>query len=224
MVGWRAIYLLAGCLMALSQTTNAQGVRAVRTIQGGAGGGVGFQSVQALGGSGPERGFNVVIGGPGGPIDIGASLLKTCDTNQDGAATPSGVKASLLNWFQQADTDTNGALSEVELATALKQIFPVPEPPPGLPSPPEEFGLHNLLAKNLMASVDANKDGWIILKEAVAFVDESFPKWDLDSSGSLDASEFANAFAQLMPPPPDSQGIGISGSTGGKFFRTFRAP
>jgi hypothetical protein len=166
----------------------------------------------------------VVIGGPGGPIDIGASLLKHCDTNQDGVATPVEVKVGFFTWFQQADTDTNGALSEVELRAALKQIFPVPQPPPGFPPPPEDSGLHNLLATQLMASVDSNQDGWMTFKEAVAFVGQGLPQWDLDGSGSLDASEFANAFAQSMPPPPQSLGIGVSGSADGKFFRTFRAP
>jgi hypothetical protein len=132
--------------------------------------------------------------------------------------------SGFFTWFQQADTDTNGALSEVELRAALKQIFPVPQPPPGFPPPPEDSGLHNLLATQLMASVDSNQDGWMTFKEAVAFVGQGLPQWDLDGSGSLDASEFANAFAQSMPPPPQSLGIGVSGSADGKFFRTFRAP
>jgi hypothetical protein len=104
----------------------------------------------------------------------------------------------LLNWFHQADTDRNGALSEVELATALKLLFPPPEPQLGAPPLPEDHALHNLLAKKLMAAVDANSDGWITLAEAMAFVDQNFWKWDANSSGWLDASEFAVAFAELI--------------------------
>jgi hypothetical protein len=217
MVGWRAIYLLAGCLTVLSPTANAQGVRAVRTIPGGVGGGVGVQSVQEFDGSGPHRGFMVAIGGPGGPIDIGGSLLKVCDANQDGLATADETKNGLATWFQKADTDTNGALSEVEVEAALQLTFPTPQPPPGFPPMPEEFALPKPLAKKLMASVDANQDAWITLKEATAFVDQSFAQWDLDGSGSLDASEFAAAFAQFMPPP----GGGVIGGGSGTFH--FRA-
>jgi hypothetical protein len=193
---------------------NAQQAGAVRTISGGTGGGAGagFLSVQAFGGPGPQRSVGIVIGGPDGPIDIGSSLLKACDTNQDGAATPDEVKVGLLAWFRQADTDTNNALSEVELATVLKQTFPVPQPPPGFAPPPEESALHNLLAKKFMAAVDVNTDGWLPLKEAIAFVDQSFPQWDLDDSGFLDASEFAIAFAQFMPEP------GVPGAEAGTGF------
>jgi hypothetical protein len=181
MVGWRAVWLLAGCLTVLSQAANAQ-------VGGGRG-------------SGPQRSIGIVIGGPGGPVDIGATLLKTCDTNQDGAATPDEVKVSLLIWFRQVDADTNQAISEIELATGLKQLFPVPEPPPGIQAPPEEMALHNLLASKLTASVDVNQDGWIVFKEAIAFVGQSLPQWDSDSSGSISASEFAAALVQFMPGP-----------------------
>lgn len=156
---------------------------------------------QRIDGPGSGRGIAIMIGGPGGGIDVGASLLQSCDANQDGAATPDELKNGLLTWFRQVDTDTNGALSGVELAATLKQIFPVPPPPPGLPEIPEESALHNLLATTLLASVDANKDGWLTFKESVAFVGQSLSQWDSDGSGSLDASEFAGAFAQVMPPP-----------------------
>ena len=52
-----------------------------------------------------------------------------------------------------------------------------------------------------MAAVDANNDTWITSTEAIAFVDQNFSRWDTNSSGWLDASEFAAAFAELMPPP-----------------------
>jgi hypothetical protein len=216
MVSWRAIHLLAS-LTALGQVAHAQEDGPVRTIQGGIGGGAGgsVKFVQRIDGSGPERGVMIVINGQ----DIGTSLLKVCDTNQDGAATADEVKAALSNWFGQTDTDTNGALSEIELATALKLLFPSPEPPPGVPAPPEDHALHNLLAKRLMAASDANSDTWITSTEAIAFVDQGFPSWDVDSSGALDASEFATAFAQFMPRPPFSSGVG--GRPGRRFSTGF---
>jgi Ca2+-binding EF-hand superfamily protein len=145
----------------------------------------------------PAYGVMIVLNGQ----DIGSSLLKACDINQDGVVNLTEVKFALLNWFQQADTDKNGALSEVELATALKLLWPLPPPQPGAPQLPEDHALHNLLAKKLMAAVDLNNDGWITLAEAMAFVDQNFSKWDADKNGWLDASEFAAAFAQLMEAP-----------------------
>jgi hypothetical protein len=133
--------------------------------------------------------------------DIGSSLLRACDTNQDGAASTAEVNAALLNWFQQTDTDSNGALSETESAATLKSLFPTPQPPPGAPLPPEEMALHNQFAKKLMITVDANKDGWMTFQEALAFVTQNFAKWDANSNGWLDASELAVAFGELMPTP-----------------------
>lgn len=185
------IYLLASCLMALGQTANAQGHRGIttRTV---AGGGV------------PERGIFMVLNGQ----DIGTSLLKACDTNQDGMASASELNAALLNWFRQADADSNGALSETEVASALKSLFPAPQPPPGAPPPPEDIALHNLLANTLMVTVDSNKDGWLTFQEGLAFVSQTFAKWDANNNGSLDAFELAAAFAQLMPAPPINKSFG----------------
>jgi Ca2+-binding EF-hand superfamily protein len=185
-MSWRAMYLLMG-FMALGHAVNAQESLGITTR--GAGGGV----IAGV----PGRGVMIVFGGQ----DVGSSLLNACDINQDGAATATEVKAVLLNWLQQADADRNGALSEVELANALKLLFPPPQPPPGAPPPAEDYALPNLLAKKLMTAVDANTDGWFTFQEAIAFVDRNFSKWDADKNGWLDSSEFAAAFAQLMPAP-----------------------
>src|ERR1041385_6787089 len=214
----RALCLLAGCLIGLGHAATAQDAGGVPgrgvgglAIQGragrvgfaGEGPGIGFGFFHRTDGSGAAHGIMIVLNGQ----DVGASLLKVCDTNQDGAADIGEVKAALLNWYQQADTDTNGALSEDEMATALKSLFPAPPPPPGAPLLPEEHALHNLLAKKIMASVDANNDTWLTSKELMTFVDQSFSKWDADGTGSLDASEFAAAFAQFMPGPSLNSGI-----------------
>jgi hypothetical protein len=204
MVSWgRAMYLLAG-FMALGPAVNAQEGTGI-TIKDGAGG--------AIAGV-PAPDFMMVLNGQ----NIGASLLKICDTNQDGAAIATEVKAALLNWFQQADADMNGALSEVELATALKLLFPPPQLPPGAPPLPEDHVLHNLLTKRLMAAVAANNDTWITSTEAIAFVDQNFSKWDVDSNGWLDASEFAAAFAELMRTPSLKPSITGQGAV---FTQTF---
>jgi len=184
-MSWRAVYLLMG-FMAFGQAANAQESPGITTWSA-----VGTGAIAGV----PAYGVMNVLNGQ----DVGSSLLKACDINQDGVATLTEVKFALLNWFQQADADKNGALSEVELATALKLLWP--PPPPGAPPLPEDHALHNLVAKKLMAAVDLNNDGWITLTEAMAFVDQNFSKWDANSSGWLDASEFAAAFAQFMPAP-----------------------
>jgi hypothetical protein len=204
MVSWgRAMYLLAG-FMALGQVVHAQE-------------GTGITIKDATGG--------VIAGVPGQAVmmvlngqNIGSSLLKVCDTNQDGVAIATEVKAALLNWFQQTDADANSAISEVELATALKSLFPPPQPPPGAP-PPEDHALHYVLAKSLVPAVDANNDMWITSAEALAFVDRNFSKWDANGSGWLDASEFAAAFAQSMPAP--SFNPSIEPRRGGVFTLSF---
>jgi hypothetical protein len=216
MIGWRAILLLAS-LMVLGHVAYAQQPRPVRTIQGGIGGGAGagFQFVHRIDGSGPARGVRMVINGQ----DIGPSLLDVCDTNQNGAATVDEVKTALLNWFRQADTDTNGALDEIELSAALQSLFPSLQPPPGAPELPEDQAFHNLLAKKLMAAIDANNDTWITSNEAIALVDQNYLKWDVDSSGALDTSEFAAAFAQFMPAPSFNSRVG--GTQGPGFSTRF---
>jgi Ca2+-binding EF-hand superfamily protein len=203
-VSWRAMYLLMG-FMAFGHAANAQESPGI-TTWGAAGSG-------ATAGV-PAYGVMIVLN----ELDVGSSLLKACDTNQDGAATITEVKYVLLNWFQQADTDRNGALSEGELLNALKFLLP-PEPPPGAAPLPKDHALHSLLAKKLMAAVHANNDGWITLVEAIAFVDQNFSKWDANSSGWLDASEFAAAFAQLMSTPPRNPSI--EPGQGGVFTQTF---
>jgi Ca2+-binding EF-hand superfamily protein len=186
-----AIYSLAACLMTLGQTANAQEYGEITTKDAG---GPGL----------PAHGVFMVLNGQ----DIGSSLLKACDTNQDGTASASELNAALLNWFQQADADSNGTLSQTELATAMKRLFPAPQPPPGAMPPPEEMTLPNLLANALMVTVDSNKDAWLTPQETLAFVSQTFAKWDVDSNGSLDASELAAAFAQLMPAPPINKSFG----------------
>jgi EF hand len=192
MVSWRAIYLLAG-LMGLAHAANPQEDTGI-TITDAAG------SVTA---GVPAPHVMMVLHGQ----DIGSSLLKVCDTNHDGAAIATEVRAALLNWFQQADTDANGALSEAELATVLRSLFPPPQPPPDAPPIPEGQALHYLLPKSVMAAVDANNDTWITSTEAIAFVDQNFSRWDANRNGWLDASEFAAAFAQLMPTPSFNRSI-----------------
>ena len=100
-ISWRALYLLIG-LMAFGHAANAQERPGITTW--------GAASSGAIAGV-PAYGVVIVLN----ELDVGSSLLTACDTNQDGVATVTEVKYALLNWFQQADTDRDGALSEGEL-------------------------------------------------------------------------------------------------------------
>lgn len=224
--GWKATHLFVCCLGAFGLAVNAQEFDKSVT-DGNSGGGAGFV----------QRGFGQRFNGPapqGGagfaarPSNLGAALLKACDSNQDGGASPAEVNTALVTFFQKADTDTNGALSAIELATELKTIFPAPQLPPGFPPPPEEIKIHNVLATHLMASLDANKDGWLTFKEAVGLVGQNLASWDADGNGWLDAPELAAAFFQLTSPDGSTQavpgqGIGLRGGANQSFDQAIPA-
>jgi hypothetical protein len=93
MVSWRATYLLAG-FIGLGYPANAQEGPGI-TMK---------DAADAVIAGVPAPSVMMVFNGQ----NIGTSLLKVCDTNQDGAAIATEVNAALLNWFQQADADTNG--------------------------------------------------------------------------------------------------------------------
>ena len=52
----------------------------------------------------------------------------------------------------------------------------------------------------LSQTADADKDGWLTLKEVLACVDQRFPQWDANGNGSLDAAECGQAFVQCLQP------------------------
>ncbi|MBI4657293.1 MAG: hypothetical protein HY735_00340 [Verrucomicrobia bacterium] len=134
----RAVPLLVAGLLTLSHTASAQ-----QPIGGSTGG-----SGRGVAGPGPQGGVAFAS-----QAELGALLIKGCDANRDGAVTPAELKAAVQTWFQRADADTNIALSQIKSAAGLKQVFPPPQLPPGVPAPPEDFHLHNRLGKNLKASI-----------------------------------------------------------------------
>jgi hypothetical protein len=205
MVSWRAMYLLGG-FMALSHVVNAQEGTSITTKDAPG------EVIARI----PTPEVMMVLHGQ----HIGVSLLKFCDINQDGAALATEVKAALLNWFQQADTDANAAVGQVELATSLKLLFPPPQLPPGAPLLAENHSIHNVLTQRLVAVVDTNNDTWITSTEAIAFVDQNFSRWDANRNGWLDVSEFAVAFAELMRTMPFNPQIRPGHGT---FFNSFHA-
>jgi hypothetical protein len=216
MMPWFALGLAAFTHAAGAQQFEQQLENGVRVSGPGPAGAAVAGVIQTEGG-GPRR-FQILIDGMDG-ARVGEALLKACDVNKDGTAAPAEIEVMLIAWFSKADTDTNSALSQLELATALKSYFPVPQPPPGYAPPPEEMAPHHLLARHIMAKADANADGWLTLNESFAYVDQNLSHWDTDSSGTLVASEFAAIVAELFAP--DASDLAILGQGKGAVFRSF---
>src|SRR5262249_1030288 len=102
--------------------------------------------------------------------------------------------------FKLWDTNNAGHLDQTALLNGIKELFPMPQPPPGLTPPPDEFMPPGQLTKHILAEADSNKDGVITVQELNDFFDKNFSQWDQDKNGSLDAQEFGVAFAQLAAP------------------------
>jgi len=142
--------------------------------------------------------------------DIGTTILKTCDLNQDGAASLAELKKVAGACFNLWDTTKDGSLSQDELSVGLRQLFPAPlagaqamrtvngvaqqVPADELPTPDKQ------LTKHILAQADSNKDGLLSLQELGDFLDKSFSQWDRNGDGSLDAQELNAAFGQLAMP------------------------
>jgi Ca2+-binding EF-hand superfamily protein len=183
-------------------------VRAQETITFAAGAGIAADGTNFMFKTGPGAGVGAFfINGS----DIGTVLMKTCDLDADGKVTPAELKtvatASLKLW----DTNSDGNVSTNELSAGLKDLFPAPpeggarairvingvatETAPGeIPTPDV------MVARRLLAGVDANKDGVLSLQEVNDFLDKSFAPWDRNGNGSLDGQELGIAFAELSLP------------------------
>ena len=190
-------------------TLNAQQSQSI-TIAAPVGGSGQTVTVAAAGGVSGQTGgqFGVVINGS----DIGTILLKACDLDQDGKVTLAELKVVASACFNMWDTNSDGSLSQSELSTALKALFPAPPggiqamrvvngvavqvPPDEIPTPDKQ------LTKHIIALADSNKDGALSLQELNDFLDKSFGQWDQNSDGALDAQELAAAFGQLARPDP----------------------
>lgn len=204
--------LISGCLLAIGLTLLPILSQAQDSIQFTAADGEFIQG-HAAGAGTPSSGVFVGFARP----NFGALLLATSDANQDGAATAEELKTTVLGWFENADTATKGIFTLSELANALKQVFPVPQPPEGFPAPPEEHLLHNITAQKLLTKLDANQDETLSSQEALAYVNANFTAWDVDSSNWLDAAELAVALRDFLPTPSVKIGFGsgqsVSSST-----------
>ena len=56
----------------------------------------------------------------GNGADLGPGLFAAADSNTDGAVTWAEFKTALERWFQQADKEKSGSVTEADLVAALK--------------------------------------------------------------------------------------------------------
>ncbi len=204
--------LISGCLLAiglasLSPTAHTQDIIAgtddghivqLAAINGE------FAQGHAVGAGTSSGGVFVGFAQP----NFGALVLAASDTNQDGAATAEELKTTVLGWFENAATAAKGVFTLSELANALKQGFPAPQPPEGIPAPPEEHRLHHILAQKFMGKADSNQDGSLTSQEALAYVNTNFAAWDADSSNWLSTVELVTALRDVLPTPSVRGGFG----------------
>src|SRR5262245_11277885 len=111
--------LFTCCLLANSLTGFAQ---EFQTVTSGTPPGSRPTLIIHTGGTGGE--FGLVINGS----DIGTILLETCDLDQDGKVKAEELKKVAAASFKLWDTNSDGSLSETELSTGLKALFPAPPP------------------------------------------------------------------------------------------------
>ena len=109
------------------------------------------------------------------------------------------------------------ALSTLLLLTALSaapQEPARPMPRPGGPGGPGG-GIGNFLAPQILAALDANKDGRISPDEAGAAAELFVRRADEGKTGSIDTPALAQALNRRMGGPPGMRGPGGRGGPGG---------
>ncbi len=186
--------VIALCLLTMTATINAQEIGLV------------FNTKVGPGEPGAGAGGALFIRGQ----DIGTILQTNCDLNSDGGAAIAELKEVAIAKFQLWDTNADLSVTQLELSTALKNLFPIPPggvhavrmingvaveaTPEELPTPDKQ------ISKHLFTEADANQDGLITLQELSDFFDKSFAGWDGDNNGLLDAAELNKAFFTLSRP------------------------
>lgn len=204
--------LFACCLLANSISLRAQNTAWMVSSGAPSPNGTNVTVTISAGGSGQSGGgVGLVINGS----DIGTILLKTCDLNHDGTVSLAELKDVADASFKLWDTNNVGSLTQADLSTDLKSLFPAP-PPDGrrvamrdfngvvVQVPPDQMPtpmpIYAQLAKQIFAAADANQDGSLNLQEVNDWLDKNFSQWDQNGDGGLNSSELNAAFGQLAKP------------------------
>src|SRR5436189_4438224 len=69
-------------------------------------------------------------GGRGGPAPVGPQLFTLFDANKDGAVTAPEIKTAFEAWYDAADTQKSGSISQEQLSAALNAALGTPPPDP----------------------------------------------------------------------------------------------
>lgn len=162
--------------------------------------------------------------GPGEPYPLPAWFAKA-DADHDGAISPAEFQADAKAFFERLDADHDGVIDGFEISDYEDKVAPEIkptlggfseyEPPPTRVSDvtphvrpvshkPKKlavkgaavFGL--LLDPEPVASADADLDGKVTLKEAMAAADRRFKRLDADHDGRLTLEELPQTPAQAL--------------------------
>jgi len=205
-----AVHLVVGYLLVNGVTLYAQNTIFISTYGPSPNGSnVTFQATGRMA-AGGGFGVGLCINGQ----DIGTILLKACDQDQDGNITSAELENTADNYFKLWDTNGDGELGTNELASGLHGIFP--QPPPGgaqavavingvaTQIPADQIMTPDqVITANIMAAVDANKDGLLSMQVVNDWLSQNFSLWDQNGDGALDATELNAAFSQLARPDPN---------------------
>ena len=122
--------------------------------------------------------------GPGpGP---GGGMRPNLDANSDGVVSASEFDASAEQRFQRMDANHDGVVDAGELA-ALKARMEARRAQ--RPDPPQGAGKGPGGRPDMLAEMDADKDGQITEAEALALSRARFAKLDKNHDGTLDDAE-----------------------------------
>ncbi|WP_165250446.1 CotH kinase family protein [Paludisphaera soli] len=169
-------------------------------------------------GPGGGGGFGPPPGGPGGPgggfgpgMFLAPAILAEADADGDGRLSPEEAGKAAARFVAEADADENGSLDAQALGRALNRRIPGP---PGMPvDEGGDFGPGTFFGPMLLEAADADQDGKLTPKEAIAAAERFVRGRDADKGG-LDAESLAAAVNSNMPGPPGF-GPGGPGGPGG---------
>src|SRR5262245_38427400 len=83
----------------------------------------------------PAAGGQAPGGGRGGAPPVGPQLFTLFDADKDGAVTAAEIKTAFGNWYDAADTQKAGSVSQDQLSAALNAALGTPPPDPAAAGP-----------------------------------------------------------------------------------------